>query len=284
MSDDDTILPQMQLTHAEKQKQAFFLKSRGINTDKPFNFIPWSEKMRMHPNDMARSALFTAKPDKAERVFFKGERIPSTDPTIKITYRGEELRTKSDEKIWLQLLHYAREKSLGELVLVSIHKLCIDLGWPPNKDHYSIARQSLERLNSAHIKITVESKVMKGKTVYFRMIDLKQSDETFVNDASKFGFSIEPLFIMLVAGNTTSYLEWAHFKKLKPTEARLYAIIRSHKEPRPLELMRFYEVCGSRNANKSSWIQEVRRALKKLLDLNLIKDGYVHGDLIYIKR
>ncbi|MDO3377064.1 plasmid replication initiator TrfA [Geoalkalibacter halelectricus] len=74
----------------------------------------WSEAERAAPNEILRSALFTARNRNQPRPYLKESPIVVIGEG-EIRYRGEELR-QDDELVWLHLLHLAKGKALGECV------------------------------------------------------------------------------------------------------------------------------------------------------------------------
>ena len=291
---DEPLTQDDALTVEEKQQQRRYLKSRGVAIGAPFQLSLWSETKRMQPNDMVRSALWSTRPDKVEREFIKRRELFTPDSTVKIMFTGEELRSNSDELIWMQLVDlYVRcfpipplrnDKGIAidvPTMEVNINQICKDVGWSPSVKYYAIVNQSIERLANCTIKI-VSAK--HSKAAYMPMIVLHRSNEGFKNNATKFTYSVHPDLAVIIAGKTMSYLEWEPTKKLKPIERRLYGYIVSHAIPAPLEVKTFYKTCKSQNKNMASFRQEIRRALQTLMDKKLLIRGWVAGDEIHFER
>lgn len=274
-----------ELTEAQKKSQIYFLRSKGINPSEPIQLSlitpPTYGTKRMQPNDTVRSALFTARNDKTPRENLKKYEIFTPDPTVKILYSGEELRGSSDELIWMQLIEYAKDSEIGNKITINIHKICLDLKWSPNPKYYSIVRDSLERLDQGKLKVISEK---HGKAVYMPMIILHYSDEKMTKEATQFTFSIHSDLTLLVAGQTVTHLEWEFLKKLSPLQQRLYGYIASHKDPQPLEIYAFHKMCSSLNRNLASFKQEIRKAIAKLIKLELLTNGWIESNLIHLKR
>jgi hypothetical protein len=274
-----------ELTETQKRGQKYFLRSKGINPDQPIQLsllIPIVYgSQRMQPNDTVRSALFTARNDKVKRENLKKYEIFTPDPTVKILYSGEELRSSSDELIWMQLIEYAKHANIGEKITINIHKICLDLKWSPNPKYYSIVRNSLERLDQGKLKVISEK---HGKAVYMPMIILHCSDERITREATQFTFSIHSDLTLLVAGQTVTHLEWNKLKKLSPLQQRLYGYVASHKNPEPLNILAFHKMCSSLNKNLPSFKQEIKKAIKKLIELELLVDGWIELNLIHLKK
>ena len=281
-----TLVDNDTLTEHQKRQQKNFLRGKGVDISKPVQLsliLPMHREFkRMQPNDTVRSALFTARNDNVERIQLKRHTVFSPDATIKMTYSGEELRASSDELIWMQVLEYAKDVPIGEFITISIRQICADIGWSPNPKYYEIVRASLERLGQGQLKIVSER---HGKAVYMPMIILHESDEKISNEATKFIFSIHSDLILLVAGKTVTHLEMPILKKLTAIQQRLYGYVSSHAQPNKLYLMDFHKMCSSKDMNKSSFKQNTKKAVNKLVELGLLKNGWIdRQDFIHFER
>lgn len=274
------------LSEHQQRQQKNFLRGKGIDPTKPVQLsliLPMQREFRkMQPNDTVRSALFTARNDNVDRIQLKRHTVFSPDATIKMTYSGEELRASNDELIWMQILEYAKDVPVGELVTISIRQICVDIGWSPNPRYYDIVRSSIERLSQGQLKIVSER---HGKAVYMPMIILNESDERISKEATKFIFSIHSDLILLVAGKTVTHLEMPLLKKMTAIQQRLYGYIASHAMPYKLHLLDFHKMCSSQDTNKASFKQNTNKALKKLIELKLLKNGWIDKqDFIHFER
>lgn len=82
----------------------------------------WAEAMRRMPNELLRSALFSARNRKQPRAYLKSADIAVLFDGC-ITYLGEELR-QDDETVWLQLIHLAKERPVGSVVEFTPYSFC----------------------------------------------------------------------------------------------------------------------------------------------------------------
>ena len=187
-------------------------------------------------------------------------------------YSGEELRAANDELIWMQLLEYAKNFVIGQTIDISIRQICIDLGWSPNPKYYEITRNSIERLSQGQLKVVSER---LSKSVYMPMIILHESDERISREATKFTFSIHSDLILLVAGKTVTHLSLPLLRKLRAIEQRLYGYLASHARPRKLHLNDFYKMCSSVDKNPASFKQNTNKAIKRLIELELLYNGWI---------
>lgn len=113
----------------------------------------WPETERGLPNELARSAVFSAKNKKDKRtVYVSG--APLEVPVIgggKVTFIGEELR-QDDETVWMELVHRAKD-ARSEWIEFVPHELMLALKWPPNGESYKRLLTILRRLSSTTIEV-----------------------------------------------------------------------------------------------------------------------------------
>lgn len=111
----------------------------------------WSEDMRRLPNEIMRSALFNAGNKKKPRVYFETGDIAVLFEG-RISYRGQELR-QDDETVWLQLIHLAKEKALGEIVEFTPYAFCKAIGWHIGNRSYERLRDCLSRMQATALAV-----------------------------------------------------------------------------------------------------------------------------------
>ena len=119
-----------------------------------FDVAPWSDDQRGQPNDLARSALFTTRNKREERLGLDNVLLYSYAKDVKIVYTGIELRAEDDELVWQQVLEYAKRFPLGSSVYFSLYELCTDLGWSINGRYYDKAEQCLSRLQAGAMRFS----------------------------------------------------------------------------------------------------------------------------------
>jgi hypothetical protein len=95
---------------------------------------------------------------------------------------------------------------------------------------------------------------------------------------------IEPEILKLYAGQHFAKIAWRKYLKLPCIARRLYDNMATHKEPFPLSLETFRQVCKSEVSSKTKWRQLVRAASKNLQESGLVKTVWVDNDMIYCKR
>jgi len=103
----------------------------------------WANSLRCLPNEIFRSALFTARNRRQPRTHYKKAVEIAVIGEGRITYKGEELR-QDDETVWLQLIHLAKEYSLGQFVEFTPYSFCKAIGWPICKASYPIKLDTIK--------------------------------------------------------------------------------------------------------------------------------------------
>lgn len=294
---DGEILPQkkpveISLSKEEQQGNVLHLRSRGLKPEsRQYSldfFCNAGDNKKLQPNDIARSALWTVKTT-VQRENLKNTPIFSSNPTLNIFYTGEELQAATDEKVWLQLVFYARGSKFGKPISVKISKICEDIGWARNGHYYSTVWASLERLHYAGLKIK------RGKNrvlAFIRMLNLHTAKGQTVSNDGEIEFSLDNSlngWLLLVAGNTVTLLESDAMQRLTPIAQRLYTWLASHKEPRPFSIFDFHKLCGSSSAletaqHLASWRKSIRGAILLLKNEHLIVSGSIKNDHIIIDR
>lgn len=281
----------LNLSNDEKQGNFLHLKSRGVNPDKQYQldfFCNDTKGRKLQPNDIARSALWTVKTS-VEREYVENAPIFSSDSTLNIFYTGKQLQAATDEKIWMQLVFYARNTEFGKPIKVKISDICKDIGWARNGHYYSTVWASLERLHYGGLKIK------KGKNrvlAFIRMLNLHTVRGENTDADGEVEYSLDNAlngWLLLVAGQTVTLLESDAMKRLKPISQRLYTWIASHKEPRPLSIIDFHKICGSDSkvesvSDLSKWRDKIRKAIEQLTTEKLIKSGSILNEHIIIER
>ncbi len=259
-----------------------YLRGKGIDPRGPIQLQIWPDDVREMPNDYARSALFTVQNKTQQRAILQGSMVFHVEKAVRITYTGIELRADDDELVWQQVLDYAKHYPLGDPVEFNLHQLCRDLGWSINGRNYDKARMSISRLKASEVKVENER---IGRGVAISLI----REYEFIGDSdgmkgTKYRVWIHPNLIMLFAGHTSTRITWSMYRKLTPIARRLYDYFASHKQPFPLRLETFYNMCASSCSSTRKWKFMVRAACNELATAALVSKAWVDGDLIYCER
>lgn len=249
----------------EELQRKGYLNSRGIDPKAPFqldlifpDIVTDREDLRHIPNDYARSSLFTARNKNKPRKTLFREKLFHYNESVSLLYTGIELRAEDDEISWLQILNYGKSVPFGESFEFSIKDLVNDLNWSKNGRYYDKARECISRLRANEV-LALNTKAY-GTSGSISLIQ----NYSAVNDAegkpTRYRVWIDPNLIVLFAGNTFTSHSWEIYRELTPVARRLADYIESHKYPFPLALEKFRQMCGSNDAQITSWRQTVKKA------------------------
>ena len=247
-----------------------------------FGIAPWSDaNVRGLPNDFGRSALFTARNKRTPRAELKDEVVFHVMKDVMMTYTGTELRNYDDELVWLQVMDYAKFVPIEQPVSFRLRQLCMDLDWPVCGKSYQRIEDSLTRLQTNAVKY---SSKRTGRLDSLSLIRRFAFEEQSDNRRAQCKVYIEPEILKLYAGQHFAKIAWRKYLKLPAIARRLYDNMVTHKEPFPLPLETFRQVCKSDVSPKTKWRQLVRLASKNLQESGLVKSIWVEGDMIFCKR
>lgn len=268
----------------EKLQLKAFLRGKGVSPTSThqlsllFPNIRERADLRHIPNDYARSSLFTARNKNEPRKSLLRKELFHYNEYVSIYYSGIELRAEDDEIIWLQILSYGQSVPLGEWFYFSIKDLITDVNWSKNGRYYDKARECISRLRANEV-LALNNKAY-GKSKSISLI----SNYTVINDSdgkpTKYRATIDPGLIVLFAGNTFTSHAWEAYRDLSPVARRLADYIESHKQPFPLSVDKFKQMCGSNSVSLTSWKQTVKRACLEI-EKGSIANAIVKNNFIY---
>lgn len=270
---------------AEEMQRKAYLRSKGVDPKVQFqldlafpDMVADRDDLRHIPNDYARSSLFTARNKNVSRKLLTHEKLFHYNDTVSILYTGIELRAENDELVWLQILDYGKKVPFGEPFDFTIRDLVCDLGWSINGRYYDKARECISRLKANEV-LALNTKAY-GTSGAISLI----ANYTAINDAkgkpTQYRVWIDPNLIVLFAGNTFTSHAWKAYRNLSPVARRLADYIESHKDPFPLALEKFRQMCGSNDASLTSWRQTVKKACAEVeaaavTQRAVLKDGFI---------
>ena len=270
----------------EKMQRTAYLRSKGIDTDRPVQLdlafpctIGNRNDQRFLPNDYARSSLFTARNKSIPRKVLVHEKLFHLHEGIEIIFTGIELRAEDDELVFLQILSYGKGVPLGEPFDFTVKDLLRDINWARNGRYYDKARECISRLK-ANEMLVLNSKAY-GKSGGISLI----AKYTSVNDAkgkpTHYRVWVDPNLAVLFAGNTFTCHRWDTYRELSPVARRLADYVESHKQPFPLKLEKFRDMCASQDTSMTSWRQTVRKACAEIEENAIAKWARLKDDSIY---
>jgi hypothetical protein len=267
----------------EQLQRRAYLNSKGLKPGSQFQLdllfpetIGDRDDLRHIPNDYARSSLFTARNKREPRKMLMHEKLFHYNEHVSILYTGIELRAEDDEIVWLQILNYGQSVALGESFDFSVKDLVRDVAWSKNGRNYDRARECISRLKANEV-LALNSKAY-GKSGSISLIQ----NYTAINDSegkpTQYRVWIDPNLILLFAGNTFTSHSWQIYRNLSPVARRLVDYIESHKHPFPLGLAKFRQMCGSSDANATSWRQTVKRACAEIQEAKIAAAALLNKD------
>lgn len=188
----------------------------------------WPEAERGIPNELVRSAVFSAKNRKEHREVY-GASAPLIVPVIgggEIVYIGEELR-QDDETVWMQLVHLAKE-SRSEWISFTPYSFLKAINWPIKGANYTRLLTSIRRLKTSGLEV-YSGRFDKGVSTalitnyeYSKNEDIPWKVHVFNKDDQLF-FLFDKLY---------SRLDWQTRLTLPEGVATwLHGFFSSHKEP-----------------------------------------------------
>ena len=261
-------------------------KARAVPRPSPQQLPLWRDHLRGLPNAMARSALFTCANHRTPRADFKRAKIV-TVAGYEIYYTGEELR-QDDEDVFLQIIHFARMRPLGDVVEITGSALLRALGWNSGAKSYSRVRDIIERLQATSLKIAQES----GKAGYVGSLVRKfawqsgEQDEAQAVGRTKWKIYLEKEIVSLFADDAYTLLDWADRVKLGPLSKWLHSFYYSHREPVPYKVATIRNLCGSKSSDLPGFRRDLKKALDELKEVGFIKSWAhsVETDTIMVVR
>lgn len=243
----------------------------------------WGEDKRGIPNEVVRSALFNARNKKQQRQHYKDVEIAIIGEG-RLTYRGEELR-QEDENIWLQIMHLARERPLGEWVEFSPYAMLKTLKWfktKPSALHYQRLRESLGRMQAT--ALGVYSKRL-GRGCSISLVRKFEWLDEHKNPLPQWRVWIEPEMQALFGDVHYSALEWEQRLALPTGLATwLHGYYASHRAPYPIKLNTIQDGSGITVKETKALKRLVKNALEELRVVGFLKKGWIEGDLVYVER
>ena len=245
----------------------------------PKTLMPWFDTHRAAPNEIFRSALFNCKNRNMERKYFKKAEIAVIGDG-QIFYTGEELR-QDDEKVWLQLLHLAKEQPLGSCVEFTPRSFVSSLDWSFCGQSYDKLKACISRMQVTGIQIT--SKRLRC-TIGVSLVEKFKFTDAQNGASANWQVWINKEMYQLFDPDYTTRINWETRLALPDGIAsKLFGYFSSHNEPYPVKLETLITLCGSELAPKHFKIK-LKKALDTLVDANFLEDWSIDKNLVTVKR
>lgn len=248
----------------ERSKEAQEKQSKRLN--------PWAEEIREAPNELLRSALFSAGNKNRPREQLKNSEIAAYG-NCRVLYTGEELR-QDDLDVWLEILHYARDQALDQPIYFNPTEMKKALGYPYGTKHTERLLMNLTRLKSNSVNLHSD-RLERGLSLSL-IRKFEHSDESDSSPASKdtqWWVVLEPEIAILFGGGVYSTrIEKEQRMKLSGNLAKwLHGFYASHREPYPVHYKTLLKNAGSRCSTDGKAKQLVKMAHDELVSCGFLK-------------
>lgn len=240
----------------------------------------WPEAERAAPNEILRSALFTARNRNQPRPYLKESPIVVIGEG-EIRYRGEELR-QDDELVWLHLLHLAKGKALGECVEFTPYAFLKALGWPVNRGGYQRLKTCLLRMMATAVEV---SSVRLRQTVAVPMIlRFRNEDPQTKKPLRRWQLWVSPEMCLLFGDGCLTRINWEQRLRLPVGIAtKLHGYWSTHRRPFAVRVETLQKFCGSEMRPKHFKAQLIE-ALKHLKDEGFLLAWSIEHDRVQVMR
>src|SRR5215510_8369204 len=243
---------------------------------KIIQFPLFHQKTRPVSNDMARSALFSCVPGKKRR--WLKNAVLATVGDVRIEFTGEQLN-QDDCDTLMQLIFMARNKLLGQFVVVSAYAVLKGLGRKHGGHDHEQLRQEIERLTKGSVAVRGEDLNYVGHLIDESLQDLHTRRWLY-----RFNVNMRVFFGL----DNYTLIDWERRKNLKRKDlARWLQLYWStHSNPFPVSVDYLREKSGSQTAELREFRRMLRRALKDLHDNGDLEAWNIDqaSDLVYVDR
>lgn len=229
-----------------------------------FEIAPWADDQRGLPNDLARTAIFSARNHKTARESFMRKPLFSLQKDVILTVTGQELRVNDDEKVFNQLCELAKHHPAGREFEFHLGAFLRELKWPQNSAYYERLTNSLIRLQSFTIQL--ETPRLGGKLLSVALAGRLTIHERENKRRTYCTISMPRDILVLFAGRHYARQDWNAILELKPTSRRLMDYAFSHRVPNPLPMRQFAQMAflvGYSNTRLRQLCKEMCDELKK---------------------
>lgn len=246
----------------------------------PRQLPEWAEGKGASPNEIVRSALFTARNRNRRRLYLKQAEIVVTGGGA-ILYLGEELR-QDDELVWMRLLQLGKAQPLGETILFTPYSFLKAIGWQTNNWGYRHLKDCLLRMKATAVQIT--SKRLHA-TVATSLIDyLALWDPEKHTPLALWEVRLSKVMSLLFADGTFTLIDLGQRRALPEGIAtKLHSYWSSHREPLPVAVELLRQLCGS-ESDLRFFRRDLSRALAALERVGFLAGWRMDGDTVKVRR
>jgi hypothetical protein len=246
----------------------------------PKNLPNWTPTKGASPNEIVRSALFTARNRNRRRVYLKQAEIIVTGGGS-ILYLGEELR-QDDELVWMRLLQLAKGHPLGDPIFFTPYSFLKAIGWRVNNWGYQHLRACLLRMKATAVQITSNR---LHQTVVTSLIDyIAMWDPEKQAPLAQWEVRASKVMSLLFADGAFTLIDLEQRKALPEGIAtKLHSYWSSHREPYPVKVETLQKLCAS-DSELRFFRRELKTALKALVAIGFLDTWGIESDLVAVIR
>ena len=253
------------MSSLEKKLESFGKAMAERESAKIYQFPLWGEVQRGVPNEIARSALFTAVHGKS-REYVVDKHIFSQNG-FTITYTGITL-TQAHLDVFEGIMHLAREMLEGNTVRFTAHGLLKLIGRKTSgRDHERFAR-TLSELTATAVKIKRED-----GAVYWGSLLPEGAGRP---ENGYYAVKVNRQLIKLFERGFT-VLEWEQRKALsrKPLAQALHVWLCSHERPYPVTVEYLHDITGSNTKDLRYFRKNLKAALDELVSVGVLPSWHI---------
>lgn len=233
----------------------------------------WAEEIREAPNELLRSALFSAGNKNRPREHIKNGEI-AVYGNCRILYNGEELR-QDDLDVWLEIIHAARNQDLDQPIYFNPHDMKKELRYPYGTKHTERLKTNLTRLKATAV-VLHSDRLERGVSISL-IRKFEYSDDSEEHPSSKddlWYVELEPEIAILFGGGVYSTrIEKEQRMSLSGNLSKwLHGFYASHKEPYPVHYKTLLKNAGSRCSTDGKAKQLIKTAMDELKSSGFLKE------------
>ncbi len=246
----------------------------------PKSLPEWSPTKGASPNEIVRSALFTARNRNKRRVYLKQAEIIVTGGGS-LLYLGEELR-QDDELVWMRLLQLAKGQPLGDSIFFTPYSFLKSIGWQVNGCGYQRIRNCLLRMKATAVQITSNR---LHQTVVTSLIDyIAMWDPEKHTPLARWEIRLSKVMSLLFSDSAFTLINLEQRKALPDGIAtKLHSYWSSHREPYPVKVVTLQKLCASDNELRF-FRRELKKALNALIKVGFLETWNIESDLVTVIR
>ena len=199
----DVVQRVLALQEEAKKRQEAKQQEIDAGKDLPTQMSLFPEDSRVIPNYLARSPLFA--PVRPGRRKMRSDELLASPKGFEIRFSGEQL-DQSDCDVFMQLIHEARGKTLGEPLDLNRSDFLKQIGRDDGGKNYAWLAGVFKRLNGGRIHLE-STRYKVNVTLVSKTIEDKI--------AGRFQVVLDPDIIKIFSGNEYTFVDWEKRKMIE---------------------------------------------------------------------